>query len=109
MTGSCLRRTRFFVISSMSNGDYMQADRIRYEGHMCTAHYFMTGRGSVLFGMTKTSNQTSNYSVSYLCPSKSVCVCVCVMGLLPKMSIMHLKCIVKVNLDIHYSKSKNIK
>ena len=31
------------------------------------------------------------------------------MGLLPKMSIMHLKCIVKVNLDIHYSKSKNIK
>lgn len=77
MTGSCLRRTRFFVISSMSNGDYMQADRIRYEGHMCTAHYFMTGRGSVLFGMAKTSNQTSNYSVSYLCPSKSVCVCVC--------------------------------
>ena len=76
----------------MSEGDYMQADRIRYEGHMCSVRSF-TSKRSVLFGMSKSENTTSNLRVGYICPSKymeSVCVCVCVVCSCQYFDLKHL-------------------
>lgn len=66
----CRTKKMFFVISTMSEGDYMQADRIRYAGHMCSVRNF-TSKRSVLFGMSKSENTTSNFRVGYICPTQN--------------------------------------
>lgn len=63
-------------MTTMGPGDYMQADRYRYEGTTCFPRRFTTVRNSVLFGikLENSSSSSSDYTAAYICPGKCTVV-----------------------------------
>lgn len=75
LPNSCQYSTHLYIKASMEPGNFMQANRDRYEGAMCTPRRYNIRNINILFGM-KVENSTtsiSNFTVGYICHSKLLC------------------------------------
>jgi hypothetical protein len=69
---TCKTSTMLFLLKiSMEKDDFVQTNRVRYEGTTCHPRFFQSSR-SVLFGMKKAANSKSKYTVAYFCPDSNM-------------------------------------
>lgn len=69
---SCKTEMFFLLLTSLaSSGDFVQANRDRYNKTMCTPEHFFGGKNTMLIGMAAT-NASSRYTAAYICPSTNI-------------------------------------